>query len=232
MTEELTKVSYKENYKEKLDTLQKMLEEKAENLAKSKRSLITVFEGYDASGKSGCIRRMTRRLDSRQYSVIPVSKPSEEEAGYHYLRRFWTTLPRRGKIVFYDRSWYGRVLVERIEGFCSECEWKRAYREINEFERMLRDDGAIIVKIWLDVSEEEQLRRFHARLEDPTKSHKITEEDWRNRAKRPEYDIARDEMMELTSTAAAPWNMIDADDKKYARLTSAGIILGTLEREL
>lgn len=228
MTEELTKIPYKD----KMVIMQKMLEEQAEKLAKSKRALITVFEGHDASGKSGCIRRLTRRLDAKQYSVVPISKPSEEEAKYHYLKRFWTTLPQRGKIVFYDRSWYGRVLVERIEGFCTECEWKRAYREINEFERMLRDDGSIIVKIWLDVSEEEQLRRFHARLEDPAKSHKITDEDWRNRSKRPEYDLARDEMMELTSTAAAPWNLIEADDKKYARLTSAGIILDILEREL
>lgn len=219
-------------YKERMRELQKMLEEEAEELDKAKRSLIVVFEGLDASGKSGCIRRLTRELDTKQYRVIPVIKPTQEEYKYHYLRRFWTALPAYGKIAFFDRSWYGRVLVERIEGFCHEIEWRRAYREINEFEQLLHDDGAILVKFWLEVSEEEQLRRFKSRIGTPEKSHKITEEDWRNRSKRPEYDTARDDMLRLTSTPIAPWHVIPSDDKKSARIRTAEVILETLESSL
>ena len=228
MTEQLTEKSH---YKKAMHSLQADIEISAEKLAKSKRSLILVFEGMDASGKSGCIKRITRKLDTRQYRIIPISKPTTEEYKYHYLRRFWTTLPAYGKIAIYDRSWYGRVLVERIEGFCTEKEWQRAYHEICEFEKALYDDGAIIVKFWLDVSENEQLNRFRARKEDPAKAHKITEEDWRNRAKRPEYERAKDDMVRLT-TEFAPWHIIPADDKKSARLKAAEIILATLEKFL
>lgn len=232
MTETNTRETAEITYKERLRDLQKQLEEAAEELAKEKRALIIVFEGLDASGKSGCIRRLTRELDTKQVRVIPTAKPTQEEYKYHYLRRFWTALPAYGKIGIFDRSWYGRVLVERIEGFCCENEWRRAYREINEFEQLLHDDGAILVKFWLDVSEEEQLRRFQARIRTPEKSHKITEEDWRNRSKRPEYDTARDDMLRLTSTPIAPWHVIPSDDKKSARIRTAEVILETLENSL
>lgn len=228
MTEEITEISYKKRLRE----LQKMTEDMAERLKNAKRSLIIVFEGLDASGKSGCIRRLTRNLDTKQYRVIPTAKPTAEEYKYHYLRRFWKALPKYGDIAIFDRSWYGRVLVERIEGFAAEDEWRRAYREINDFEKQLTDDGAIVVKFWFDVSEEEQLRRFQSRMNNPEKSHKITEEDWRNRSKRPEYDEARDDMLRLTSTLNAPWHVIPSDDKKSARIEAAEVILETVESSL
>lgn len=216
MTDE--KTLSKKEYKERLSELQKMLASVASKSEEEKRSMIIVFEGLDASGKSGTIRRLTRELDAKQYRVIPVSKPTEEEYKYHYLRRFWLALPEYGKIAIFDRSWYGRVLVERIEGFAKNAEWMRAYREINEFERMLTDDGAILLKLWFEVSADEQLKRFKKRQTEPEKMHKITDEDWRNRSKRELYDLARDEMIRETNTPSAPWIVIDADDKKSARI--------------
>ncbi len=216
MTDE--KTLSKKEYKERLAELQKMLASVASKSEEEKRSMIIVFEGLDASGKSGTIRRLTRELDAKQYRVIPVSKPTEEEYKYHYLRRFWLALPEYGKIAIFDRSWYGRVLVERIEGFAKNAEWMRAYREINEFERMLTDDGAVLLKLWFEVSADEQLKRFKKRQSEPEKMHKITDEDWRNRSKRELYDLARDEMIRETNTPSAPWIVIDADDKKTARI--------------
>lgn len=198
-------------------TLQSMMSECAELLQETNRSLVIVFEGLDASGKSGCIKRLTRELDMKQYRVHPTSKPTAEEYTHHYLWRFWRNLPAAGEIVVFDRSWYGRVLVERIEELCRPEEWRRAYREINEFEKMLFDGGTIVVKLWLDVSEQEQLERFRARMDDPYKAHKLTDEDWRNRAKRFEYDRARDDMLCRTNTGYAPWYVIPADDKHSAR---------------
>ena len=224
MIEEIIEVG-KADYHERMKELQRELEGCAELLAKKKTPLIVVFEGLDASGKSGCIRRLTRELDPKQYRVVPTSAPTEEEKRYHYLHRFWKNLPPAGNITFFDRSWYGRVLVERVEGFCSEEEWRRAYREINEFERLLADGGALIMKFWLEVSEEEQLVRFRKRMENPEKAHKITDEDWRNRAKREEYDRARDDMFRLTDTEYAKWKNIPADDKKPARLSVAEEII-------
>lgn len=232
MTEEKTAETTEISYKKHLRELQRMLEEAAEKLKTEKRSLIVVFEGLDASGKSGCIRRLTRELDTKQYRIIPTAKPTAEEYKYHYLRRFWKNLPKYGDVAIFDRSWYGRVLVERIEGFADEEEWRRAYHEICDFEKQLTDDGAIIVKFWLEVSAEEQLKRFKARLKDPEKSHKITEEDWRNRSKRTEYDNCRDDMFEMTSTLYAPWHIIPADDKKYTRIRVAELILETIETVL
>lgn len=226
MIEEIIDLDKTDNqYKMKMKELQKELEECAEILKRTGTPMIVVFEGLDASGKSGCIRRLTRELDTKQYKVVPISAPTDEEKQYHYLHRFWKNLPPRGNIVFFDRSWYGRVLVERVEGFCTEKEWRRAYSEINEFERQLRDDGALILKFWLEVSEEEQLMRFKKRMENPEKAHKITEEDWRNRAKRKEYDEARDEMLRLTDTEYAKWRVIPADEKKLARLSVAEEII-------
>lgn len=232
MTEEKTAETTEISYKKRIRELQRMLEEAAEKLKTGKRSLIVVFEGLDASGKSGCIRRLTRELDTKQYRIIPTAKPNAEEYKYHYLRRFWKNLPKYGDIAIFDRSWYGRVLVERIEGFATEEEWRRAYHEICDFEKQLTDDGAIIVKFWLEVSAEEQLKRFKARLKDPEKSHKITEEDWRNRSKRTEYDNCRDDMFKMTSTLYAPWHIIPSDDKKYTRIRVAELILETIETVL
>ncbi len=213
------------DYKVRMKELQCELERSAQKLKESKAPLIVVFEGLDASGKSGCIRRLTRELDTKQYRVIPISAPTDEERQYHYLHRFWKNLPPKGNMAFFDRSWYGRVLVERVEGFCSDGEWQRAYREINEFEKQLTDDGALMIKFWLEVSEAEQLKRFRARMENPEKAHKITDEDWRNRSKRDDYERARDEMLRYTDTPYAPWKVIPADEKKLARIAVAEEII-------
>lgn len=218
VTEAMETTKIEKKYKKRRRELQEMMAECADLLHDTGRSLVIVFEGLDASGKSGCIKRLTRELDMKQYRVHPVSKPSEEEYAHHYLWRFWRNLPSYGNIAVFDRSWYGRVLVERIEGLCRPDEWIRAYREINAFEKQLCDDGTILVKLWLDVSEEEQLKRFRARMEDPAKEHKLTDEDWRNRAKRADYDRARDDMLRLTNTGYAPWYVIPSDDKKSARI--------------
>lgn len=220
---------YKEDLKERLNELQEMMKAAADGIRESERAFIIVFEGLDASGKSGCIKRVTKTLDPFQYSVIPTAKPTEAQYRYHYLKRFWDTLPAYGKIAVYDRSWYGRVLVERVEGLASRSEWSRAYREINAFEELLYDDGAVIVKLWLDVSEEEQFRRFMARKNNPEKAHKLTEEDWRNRAKRPLYDEAVTDMLRFTHTPYAPWTVIEADSKPEARVRALETILSAAE---
>jgi len=226
MIEEVIEIaSCETDYKTRIKELQKEMEKAAEKLKSAEAPLIVVFEGLDASGKSGCIRRLTRELDTKQYRVIPISAPTDEEKRYHYLYRFWKNLPMRGNIAFFDRSWYGRVLVERVEGFCSNAEWQRAYREINEFEKLLADDGTLIIKFWLEVSEDEQLRRFRARMENLEKAHKITDEDWRNRSRREEYETARDEMLRHTDKPYAPWKVIPANDKKLARIAVAEEII-------
>lgn len=216
--------------KERLSVLQERLREASQRLSVGKRTLIVVFEGLDAAGKSGCIKRVAKKLEPGQVRVIPIARPTEEEYRYHYMRRFWLTLPAYGQIALYDRSWYGRVLVERVEGFATHDEWSRAYGEINAFERQLRDDGAILVKLWLDVSEEEQFRRFMARKNDPKKAYKLTGEDWRNRAKRPLYDEAAADMFRFTDTAFAPWTILPADSKPLARTAAVEAILAAMER--
>jgi polyphosphate:AMP phosphotransferase len=182
------------------------------------RSIVFAFEGWDAAGKGGAIRRLTSALDPRDYRVIPVAKPTEEEKHAHYLWRFWRDIPRNGRMAVFDRSWYGRVLVERLEGFCREDEWKRAFGEINDFERELTDHGTIVLKYWLHVSHAEQLRRFREREATPHKSHKMNAEDWRNRRKRGDYEIAVGDMLALTDTGNAPWHLVPAEDKRFARL--------------
>ena len=182
------------------------------------RSIVFVFEGWDAAGKGGAIRRLTSAIDPRDYSVIPVAKPTEEEKHAHYLWRFWRDLPRNGRMAVFDRSWYGRVLVERVEGFCREDEWRRAYGEINDFERQLTEHGTIVLKYWLHVSHEEQLRRFRERETTPHKRHKLNEEDWRNRRQRVAYEIAVGDMLTLTDKEDAQWQLVPADNKRYARL--------------
>lgn len=182
------------------------------------RSIVFAFEGWDAAGKGGAIRRLTSAIDPRDYSVIPVAKPTDEEKHAHYLWRFWRDLPRKGRMAVFDRSWYGRVLVERIEGFCREDEWRRAYGEINDFERQLTENGTIVLKYWLHVSHAEQLRRFREREATPHKRHKLNDEDWRNRRQRGAYEIAVGDMLALTDKANAPWQLVPADNKRYARL--------------
>jgi len=183
------------------------------------RSIVFVFEGWDAAGKGGAIRRLTSAIDARNYRVIPVAKPSDEEKAHHYLWRFWRHVPRAGLVTIYDRSWYGRVLVERLEGFASSQEWHRAYDEITDFEHQLAEHGIIVVKFWLQVSKEEQLRRFREREATPYKQHKINDEDWRNRRKWAGYEAAVGDMLALTDSSFAPWHLIPANDKRHARLT-------------
>ena len=182
------------------------------------RSLIIVFEGVDAAGKGGSIRRVTGALDSRHYQVIPVAAPTEEERAQPYLWRFWRHLPRTGRVTICDRSWYGRVMVERVEKLCPEQDWMRAYHEINDFEEQLTGAGAIVVKFWLTITKDEQLRRFRQRQRTSFKSFKITPEDWRNRKKWDEYERAVCDMVERTSTENAPWYVIPANDKYHARI--------------
>lgn len=179
---------------------------------------VVLFEGWDAAGKGGAIRRMLPALDATHLRVIPVSAPTDEEAAHHYLWRFWRHLPRPGHLTIFDRSWYGRVLVERVEGFASQTQWRRAYREINEFEEQLYEGGVVLVKFWLHISPEEQLRRFEERERVPYKRHKITEDDWRNRDKWNAYEGAAAEMVARTSTEYSPWNLVSAQSKKHARL--------------
>jgi polyphosphate kinase 2 (PPK2 family) len=180
--------------------------------------LSVVFEGWDASGKGGAIRRLTAPLDPRHIRYASYAAPTPEEKRHHYLQRFAPALPGRGGMTLFDRSWYGRVLVERIEGFATEAQWRRAYDEINGFESTLAADGMLFVKFWMEVSADEQLRRFEKRRDDPLKSYKLTDEDWRNFEKRPAYEEAVDEMLDRNDTDWAPWIVVEGDDKKWARV--------------
>jgi polyphosphate:AMP phosphotransferase len=195
-------------------------------------STVLVFEGPDASGKGGVIRRMSRALDAVNYSVIPYGAPTAEEARYHYLWRFWHYLRGSGRITIFDRSWYGRVLVERVEGFATEPEWSRAYGEINSFESQLVEHGMLLLKFWLHITKEEQLRRFKAREETPHKRWKLTEEDWRNRNRWDDYSHAAHDMIQKTSTAVAPWHIIEGNNKLYARVKVIGTVCEALETAL
>lgn len=208
----------REVYKSELSRLQKEVNDLCWEAYNRKRSVVVVLEGVDAGGKGGAIRRFTSAIDARLYRTIPIAAPTDEEKAQHYLWRFWRHVPRAGYITIYDRSWYGRVLVERVEGFANDDEWRRAYAEINRFEEQLVDSGIIIFKFWLQVSQEEQLRRFKDREKVPYKRFKITDEDWRNREKWPEYKAAVNDMIARTSTESAAWTMVEGDDKPYARV--------------
>jgi polyphosphate kinase 2 (PPK2 family) len=176
-----------------------------------------VFEGWDAAGKGGAIRRMTCGLDARCYRIVPIGVPTDEEEARHYLWRFWRHLPRAGNMTLFDRSWYGRVLVERVEGFATEDEWRRAYKEINDFEELLVEHGIVLLKFWLHISKDEQWRRFQERAQIPYKQYKIGPEDYRNREKWALYEAAVNELVERTSTGLAPWTLVEANDKRFAR---------------
>ena len=208
----------KAKFARKIEKLQRRLALATRNPKFANRNVVCVFEGMDAAGKGGAIRRVTAALDARLYQTVPVAAPTDEERAQPYLWRFWRHVPRKGKFTIYDRSWYGRVLVERVEGFCSEPDWMRAYSEINDFEEQLARNGAIIAKFWLQISKEEQLRRFKEREKTRFKQFKITEEDWRNRGKWDAYQEAAADMIERTSTNVAPWTLIGANDKYHARV--------------
>ncbi len=195
-------------------------------------SLILVFEGADAAGKGGAIRRVTAALDARQYVIVPVAAPTEEERAHPYLWRFWRHVPGKGEIVIFDRSWYGRVLVERVEGYATTTEWMRAYDEINQFEEQLVESGAIVIKFWLQISMEEQLRRFRERERTAFKRFKITPDDWRNRKRWGAYEAAVGDMVDRTGTELAPWTLVEAEDKYFARLKIFRTIIRRLEAAL
>lgn len=222
----------KEQYKKKLKTLQYEMLNAQQYLFNNQIGLILVFEGMDAAGKGGAIKRMTARIDPRGFVVHPIAAPQPHELRYHYMHRFWRKLPQRGQIGIFDRSWYGRVLVERIEGFATHEEWSRAYDEINSFEKMLIDDEYIVLKFWIHISKDVQLDRFIERKNDPYKIWKLTGEDWRNREKWSQYVTAANDMFEKTSTKHAPWVVVPGNDKKYSRITVLEETLEHIKREL
>ncbi len=217
--DELTHKQIEEgDYKQRLKELQLRFLEVQLELRERKRSMIIVMEGPDAAGKGGAIKRVVERLDPRLLRVWSIVKPTSEEYQHHYLWRFWSKLPAYSQLAIFDRSWYGRVLVERVEGFATEVEWMRAYDEINAFEKTLTDDGSIMVKFYLHISKDEQLYRFKAREADPYKHWKINDEDWRNRKQWDPHNLAAQEMFTRTSTEAAPWTVVPANYKWYARV--------------
>jgi polyphosphate kinase 2 (PPK2 family) len=222
----------KSDYKRQLKECQARLNQLHRKALKKKISTILLFEGPDAAGKGGAIRRVTRALDARHYQVIPVAAPTDEERAHHYLWRFWRQLTRAGRITIFDRSWYGRVLVERVEGFATEDEWKRAFAEINEFEEQLTDHGILLLKFWEHITKDEQLARFRAREETPHKRWKLTEEDWRNREKWDDYEQAVNDIVEHTSTHTAPWVLIEGNDKRFARIKVINTFCDRLEAML
>ena len=218
----------KEDYKKRLSVLQKELTRLQNEMYLKRIPVVVALEGWDAAGKGGAIKRLTEPLDPRGYEVVPTAAPNDIEKAHHYLWRFWRAMPKDGHMTIFDRTWYGRVMVERIEGFCIQAEWRRAYREINQMEQNLTDHGVIVLKFWLQIDKDEQERRFNERMEDPEKQWKITDEDWRNREKWDAYVKAVDEMILRTSTTYAPWTIVEADSKYYARIK----ILETVVRAL
>ena len=226
---DLSPVISEEDYKTELKKLQSRLSELHNILYRKKIPVILCYEGWDAAGKGGNIRRVAYPLDPRGVDVHPIASPEPHELNRQFLWRFWTRLPRTGHICIFDRTWYGRVMVERLEGFCTEKDWKRAYNEINEFERMLTDWGAVVMKFWIHIDQDTQLARFTDRQNTPEKQWKITDEDWRNREKWPQYEEAVDEMLAKTSTKNAPWYIIESNDKKYARIKALRLIVKKLE---
>lgn len=224
----------RDEYRKQLLQHQVRLRELCFQLYVRKVSLVVVYEGWDAAGKGGNIRRVTQHLDPRGYEVFQISAPTGEDNTHHYLWRFWRRLcpPEEKQVLIFDRSWYGRVLVERIEGYCDDAAWQRAYREINTFESELINGGMILVKFWLHISPEEQLRRFEERQNNPRKQWKMTDEDWRNRAKWPDYEVAINDMLAETSTEDAPWTLIEGNDKLHARVKALRTLVQTLEDKL
>ncbi|MBI4913048.1 MAG: polyphosphate:AMP phosphotransferase [Acidobacteria bacterium] len=229
---DLSKRMERVDYDRELEAWQGKLSVLTRHKRFKERAVVLVFEGSDAAGKGGSIRRITQAVDARLCRIVPIAAPTEEERAQPYLWRFWRHLPGRGKILIFDRSWYGRVLVERVEGFCAEADWMRAYGEINDFEAQIAKSKAILAKFWLAISPEEQLRRFQERQETPFKRFKITEEDWRNREKWPAYEAAVCDMVARTSTEIAPWTLVESEDKLYARIKILRTLCERIEEAL
>ena len=220
------------DYKDELKKLTKKLKKLQEKLYRKGIPLVAAFEGWDAAGKGGAIRRLCSALDARGFTVTPVSAPTPVELSHHYLWRFFQALPPKGHIGIFDRTWYGRVMVERVEGLCTQPQWQRAYEEINRFEKLWTDAGGILCKFWLQIDEATQLARFNDRKDDPEKQWKLTDEDWRNRDKWPRYEQAVDEVLQRTHTANAPWTVVEANDKEYARIKVLRTVIDTIEKHL
>nr|WP_294491590.1 polyphosphate:AMP phosphotransferase [uncultured Mediterraneibacter sp.] len=229
---DLTLSYTREEYKEKLDKLQSKLEKLHGELYRRRIPVVLGFEGWDAGGKGGAIKRLTARMDARGYVVNPTASPNDIEKAHHYLWRFWRAMPKDGHVAIFDRTWYGRVMVERIEGFCTTEEWKRAYKEINDMEKDLYDAGAIVIKFWMHIDKDEQERRFRERQENPEKQWKITDEDWRNREKWDQYENAVNEMLMRTSTDYAPWVVVEGNSKYYARVKVLQTVVDAIEKRL
>ncbi len=222
----------REEYKEKLDKLQKKMEKLHGELYRRRIPVVLGFEGWDAGGKGGAIKRLTAKMDARGYVVNPTASPNDIEKAHHYLWRFWRAIPKDGHVAIFDRTWYGRVMVERIEGFCTTEEWKRAYKEINDMEKDLYNAGAIVIKFWMHIDKDEQERRFKERQENPEKQWKITDEDWRNREKWDQYEDAVNEMLMRTSTDYAPWVVVEGNSKYYARVKVLQTVVDAIEKRL
>lgn len=229
---DLKKAVSSKEYDRKLTGLQGKLSRLSRAAWEKKVSSVLVFEGWDAAGKGGTVRRLTSAMDARLYRVVPIAAPTDEERAHQYLWRFWRHIPRAGRVTIFDRSWYGRVLVERVEGFAREDEWKRAYQEINEFEDQLVDHGMMVTKFWVHISRTEQLRRFKERQKTEFKQYKITDEDWRNRKQWDAYESAINEMVVRTGTRGAPWVIVAGNDKRYARIQVLETVCRRLEKVL
>jgi AMP-polyphosphate phosphotransferase len=225
-------IADKEEYEDLLSKLQLRLLKLQQRTYQDKQRAVIAFEGWDAAGKGGAIKRLTQKLDPRGVQVWPIGPPTPDEQGRHYLYRFWQKLPGPGTWAIFDRSWYGRVLVERVDKLCPKPAWQRAYAEINAFEKMLADDGVPVVKLFLHISKKEQLRRYKEREEDPVKRWKISETDWHNRKQRPRYEKAIDQMFAETSTADAPWNAVAGERKWFARVECCRIVADALDEAL
>lgn len=228
----LDKELTEEEYRKELKELQTRLSELHNKIYRKKIPVIIAYEGWDAAGKGGNIKRITEALDPRGFEVHPIASPEPHEKARHYLWRFWNRLPKTGHIAIFDRTWYGRVMVERLEGFCNENEWQRAYNEINEFEKELADWGAVIIKFWVQIDKDTQLARFTDRQNTPEKQWKITDEDWRNREKWDLYEDAVNEMLKKTNTSYAPWHVLESNDKKYARIKALKVVIEAIEQAL
>jgi polyphosphate:AMP phosphotransferase len=229
---DLTKTLDDATYEKKLDRYWRRLAKLSGESHRIGLSAVLAFEGWDAAGKGGVIRRLTKPLDAARYRVVPIAAPTEEERAHHYLWRFWRRLPRAGHWTLFDRSWYGRVLVERLEGFASEEEWRRAYSEINDFEELIVQRGMLLLKFWIHISPEEQLRRFKAREKVPFKKYKITPEDYRNRERWNAYELAAEEMVQRTSTGYARWHLVAGNDKRWARVQVLKAVCRELEQAI
>jgi polyphosphate kinase 2 (PPK2 family) len=219
-------------YERRVTDAQKALRELEYEIHARRIPVIVAYEGWDAAGKGGNIHRLTQNLDPRGYEVVPIAAPNDIEKAHHYLWRFWAQMPKAGHITIFDRTWYGRVLVERVEGYCTEAQWRRAYREINEMEQQLTNFGTILLKFWLHVDPREQLRRFRERERVDYKRWKITEDDWRNRKKAPQYRRAIEEMLYRTSTPSAPWTVVESNSKWYARVKVLETVCQAIRKRL